>query len=54
VVAAVAYLHALGILHRDIKPENILLAKPPEHYAAQQRPIKVGRGGGLVGCLLAL
>ena len=27
-LAAVHYLHFLGIVHRDIKPENILLAAP--------------------------
>jgi serine/threonine protein kinase len=34
-MAAVAYLHGLGLMHRDIKPENLLFAKPPEHYAAK-------------------
>ena len=27
-LAAVRYLHFLGVIHRDIKPENILLAAP--------------------------
>jgi len=41
VMAAVAYLHSLGLTHRDIKPENLLFAKPPEHYAAKGKTPKV-------------
>jgi hypothetical protein len=46
-MAAVDYLHGLGLMHRDIKPENVLQAKPAAHYAAKGRPPKVR--GRLVG-----
>ncbi len=47
-LAAVRYLHFLGVIHRDIKPENILLASP--HLPLDGTG---GDAGGTGACLSA-